>query len=190
MKTVKLAIAFLSFLLISASYSQTFTKSSLHYGIAAGLHSSKNTDGIGMKYSLGYQHEIWRDRLRIKAQFGLGQYNSLYIVDASEMNFQSLSLEGLLYFDILKIKSFSILCGSGLFFNYLSGLRSGNYNSETNAYIVPRWLHECNGGIYLGLGCRINPETKRVAFNIIPINFYLGFGMMEIHPSLEIDVKL
>lgn len=190
MKSIKTTLLLTILLTVMTSYGQTFTKSSIKLGTGAGVHMDKNAMGFGLTYSAGYQRNIWRDRLRINANFCMGHYNSKFVTDAKDMYFNSLHLEGLVFFDVLKVKSFAIVLGNGLFVNNANGLVSAGFDPGDNIYVKPRYMSDFNGGMYFGFGFRINPESKRIAVNILPVNFYLGFELMEIHPEIEIDIKL
>lgn len=190
MKSIKTLLLLSLLLSVITTYGQTFTKSSIKFGAGAGVHMGRNAMGFGLTYSAGYQREIWRDRLSINANFCIGHYNSKLVIDARDMYFNSLHLEGLVFFDVLKVKSFSIVLGNGLFLNNASGLTSGGFDPGDNIYVRPRYMSDFNGGMYFGFGFRINPESKRIAVNILPFNFYLGFELMEIHPEVEIDIKI
>jgi hypothetical protein len=170
---------------------QGFSKKSIKVGFGFGASMGKNTDGGGFVYSIGYQREIWKDRLRFNPGFSIGHYSSRFIMDARDQYFNSINLSTNLYFDLIKINSFSLVLGCGGLVNNSRGLKGtggdtdGSMEPQTSEYIS-----DFHFGGYLGGGFRINKPDKRTAINIMPLNLHFGTNdFMELHPMIELDFK-
>ena len=92
---------------------QSFSKNSIKTGIGFGASMSKRIDGFGFVYSIGYQRDIWKDRLRFNPNYSIGHYSSRFTLDARDQYFNSINIEAKFYYDIIKIKSFSLVLGAG-----------------------------------------------------------------------------
>jgi hypothetical protein len=66
--------------LLTFNYSlgQNFTKNSIKIGLGIGASMGNNTDGGGLVYTVGYQKEIWNQRLRFSPNFSIGHYSSCF----------------------------------------------------------------------------------------------------------------
>lgn len=170
---------------------QEFSKSSVKLGFGLGASMGFNTDGVGFVYSMGYQREIWKDRLRINPNFSIGHYSSRFIMDARDQYFNSINLETNLYYDLIKIQSFSLVLGCGGLANNSRGLKGtgGDYDGST-APQASAYISNFHFGGYLGGGLRLNSLSKRTAINIMPINLHFGNNYFaEFHFKLELDFK-
>jgi hypothetical protein len=192
---VRLISLFILLLLVFSNkiYSQSFTKNSIKTGLGFGVHTSGNTDGLGIVYCFGYQREIWKDRLRFNPNLTIGQYGAKVLpTDARDQYFSSMNLETNFYFDLFKAGGFSLVLGSGLIINNTRGLigtggwQEDNYQPQNTEYFSDYCL-----GVNLAFGLRINPAKKRIAVNIMPLNLRLGTnGFMEQFARIEFDIKL
>ena len=113
----------LLFLFVAATCSlsaQENSKSSIKVGLGLGISMSDFDNGIGYVTELGYQKEIWKDRLRINPNINFGRYNGGL---TREKNQQFNSISGALNFNIdaIKYKSVSLLIGCGAFVNNTRG---------------------------------------------------------------------
>ena len=176
---------------VSGQNNQDFSKNSLKVGLGLGASMGSNTDGGGFVYTIGYQTEIWKDRLRFNPNFSIGHYSSRFIMDARDQYFNSINIEANIYFDLIKIKSFSLVLGSGGLVNNSRGLKGtggdpdGNTEPQTSEYIS-----DFHFGGYVGGGFRINSSSKRTAINILPINLHFGNNYFaEFHAKVELDFK-
>jgi len=184
----------LSLIIISYSASgqiHEFSKNSVKVGFGLGASMGYNTDGIGFVYSFGYQSEIWKDRLRLNPNFSIGHYSSKFIMDARDQYFNSINIATNLYYDLIKIKSFSLVLGCGGLVNNSRGLKGTG--GDPDGYTNPpssEYISDFHFGGYLGGGFRINSPGKRTAINIMPINLHFGNNyFMEFHPMIELDFK-
>jgi hypothetical protein len=185
-------IILLLFLLLTGTiYGQEFTKHSVKTGIGVGASMECNSDGMGFVYSLGYQREIWKDRLRLNPNFSIGHYSSKFIMDARDQYFNSINIETNLYFDIIKIKAFSLVVGTGGLLNNMRGLKgTGGDPDGYTGTPHSEYINDWHWGGYLGGGFRINHPDKRTAINIMPLNLHFGneyFG--EFHFLVQLDFK-
>ncbi len=192
-KLVRLPIAIFFFLIYTNTFGQDFSKNSIKIGFGCGISLDNYFTGYGIEGSLGYQREIWTDRLRINPNFSYGHYSSNLVLDAGEQSFNSFDLEVNLFYDIVKIKSFSLVIGCGGFFNNQSGRIKPSVESEEYTQNSRSKYYNRNhyGGKLLDFGFRINPPSKRTAINILPINLHIGNnGFFEFQSKLEMDIKL
>ncbi len=175
---------------------QEFSKNNLKIGLGYGASGENPHNGFGLCYSLGFQKEIWRDRLRFNPNFSIGTYNSKMILDARDVYFTSINLSANLFFDAIKIKSFSLVLGCGIIGNHISGLLGTVEIVYCGNDIPPPspksdFYNKYHIAGYLGGGFRINPPGKRIAINIMPLNIHVGNNdFVEIHGKIELDIKL
>ena len=172
---------------------QNFTNNSIKLGFGIGASMGNNTDGLGFIYSVGYQREIWRDRLRFNPNFSIGHYSSKFINDARDQYFNSINLETNLFFDLIKIKSFSLVVGTGALINNSRGIigTGGRPDYGSTGQIYSEYFSDFHFGGYIGGGFRINSPKKRTAINIMPLNIHFGTKyFMEQHVKIEFDIKL
>lgn len=167
---------------------QGFSKNSIKIGLGIGASMGGATGGGGLVYIIGYQREIWKDRLRLNPNFSIGQYSSKYVMDARDQYFNSINIETNLYYDLIKSKSFSMVMGCGGLINNSRGIigTGGDYaQPQTSEYFSDFYF-----GGYVGGGFRINSPNKRTAINIMPINLHFGDNYFaEFYAKLELDFK-
>lgn len=168
-----------------------FSKNSIKIGLGVGSSMGNKTDGGGFVYTVGYQREIWKDRLRLNPNFTIGHYSSKFILDARDQYFNSTNIETNLYYDLIRIKSFSLVLGCGGLVNNLRGLKGTG--GDPDGYTEPltsEYISDFHFAGYLGGGLRINPPSKRIAINIMPINLHFGNNYFaEFHAKIELDFK-
>ena len=114
-------------------------------------------------------------------------------MDARDQYFNSTNFEINLFFDLIKIKSFSFFIGVGAVANNTRGLKGTGGMPDPNITIAAssEYISDFHFGGYLGGGFRVNLPNERVAFNFIPFNLHFGNKyFMEFHPKVEIDIKL
>lgn len=189
-KTILSGMILFLFTIITVS-GQSFSKNSIKLGSGLGFSLSDEFVGSGIYYTIGYQREIWRDRLRFNPNFSIGSYSTLFVQDAPDEYFNSINLESNFFFDLLKAKSFSLVVGTGGFLNNSKGLigsggdLSGNSQNNSSRYSSAFYY-----GIHLSGGFRINPSNKRLAVNILPITVHIGNKeFAEISTKIEFDLK-
>lgn len=194
MKKVQSLIYLLLFILVLLPFSEThgqeFSKSSIKIGLGAGVSSGYYMDGVGLVYTIGYQKDIWKDRLRFNPNFSIGNYTSPRYSDGRDQYFSSINLEANLYFDIVKANSISLVVGGGAMINNSRGLLgTGGMEDSTSPQYSEYFSKYYFGGILSG-GFRINPPNKRIAINILPLNIHFGKELSEMNVKVEIDIKL
>jgi hypothetical protein len=168
-----------------------FSKNSIKIGLGVGSSMGNKTDGGGFVYAVGYQREIWKDRLRLNPNFTIGHYSSKFILDVRDQYFNSINIETNLYYDLIRIKSFSLVLGCGGLVNNSRGLKGTG--GDPDGYTEPptsEYISDFHYAGYLGGGLRINPPSKRIAINIMPINLHFGNNYFaEFHAKIELDFK-
>ena len=168
-----------------------FSKNSIKIGLGVGSSMGNKTDGGGFVYTVGYQREIWKDRLRLNPNFTIGHNSSKFILDARDQYFNSINIETNLYYDLIRIKSFSLVLGCGGLVNNSRGLKGTG--GDPDGYTEPltsEYISDFHFAGYLGGGLRINPPSKRIAINIMPINLHFGNNYFaEYHAKIELDFQ-
>ena len=189
MKKSILIFHFLLFILMT-SFCQEFSKNAIYASLGLGGvdydADNNNLNGIGTTWSMGYQRDIWKNRLRIVPSLKVGTYTHKRIDDIGDAFYNSTSLKCNLNFDIIKIKSFSVFIGMGTAINYYNGLMSSGYFNE--------FIFAYNALI----GFRINPENNRIAYEWVAINGSLsdafsekiGKDFLEVSSQIRIIFKL
>jgi len=168
---------------------QDFSKNSLKYGAGWGGCDGVKTSGNGWLLIIGYQRDLWKDRLRLNPNFTFGYFNSKNTTDVRDQWFNSLNLETILYFDLIKIKAFSFMIGAGGFVNNTKGLlgTGGWPPGESTSEYFSDW----NYGGLICAGFRINPKNSRFAFDLIPYTFHFGGNNYEeAFVSVGFELKL
>ena len=190
---MKKSVLIFHFLLCSlmTSFCQEFSKNAIYASLGVGFYVNEkgknNLNGVGTHWSMGYQRDIWKNRLRIVPSLTFGTYTHKGITTRYHSAFyNSTSLKCNLNFDIIKIKSFSIFIGLGTAINYSNGLTSSAYFNEfLFAYSVQA-------------GLRINSENNRIAYELVAINSRFDKkafsnkrgGFVEESPQIRIIFKL
>lgn len=187
----KAGLIILSIFFVYGAHGQDneFSKSTLKCGIGIGASDGYRTTGGGGLLIVGYQRNIWKDRLRLNPNLTVGYFNSKNIQDVRDQWFNSISLETILWFDILRFKSISLTIGGGGVLNNARGLLStgGDPPPEIDSEYISHWHY----GGFLGGGLRINPDNSRFAFEVIPFNFHVGPDYyMEGFAKIGMEIKL
>lgn len=190
---------FIILLLASISaQSQESKNQSLKFGMGVGMSQSETCTGMGTMYSVGYQCNIWKDRLRFNPNLSLGFYSPVFITDLPDEYFNSINLNANLNYDLIRIKRFSLvvyagieagvtqgLVGSGGYFDY--GYSGYGSSYSQNSYYV----HDYHIGGNFGGGIRFVSRSKKTAFNLLPFNFRVGYPeFVEAHLKLEVDINI
>lgn len=186
-------LMFVTFFSFANAFAQGFQEKSIKTGLGFGMHMGKNTDGIGIVYSIGYQQEIWNERYRINPNISFGQYNSKVLpLSARDQYFNSTNLELNLFFDLSKSEAFSLVLVGGGLLNCTSGMLGEGGDPE--AYpegLHAEYVNDFHLGAILGAGFRINSLNNRTSLNIIPFNLHIGTqGFLEYSPKIELAIKL
>lgn len=189
----KTGLILLAILLSQSVYvqAQEFSENSMKLGLGIGASMGSRTDGGGFVYTLGYQKEVWNDRLRINPNFSIGHYSSRFVMDARDQYFNSINLETNLYLDVIRIKSFSLVFACGGLVNNSRGLiGTGGYPDGSTEPQTSEYFSNFHVGGYLGGGFRINSPDKRTALNIMPVNIHFGNNYFtEFYAKIEWDIK-
>ncbi len=168
---------------------QKFSKNSLKYGVGIGASDNDRTTGLGSLLSVGYQHDLWKDRLRLNPNLTVGYFNAKSVMDVRDQWFNSINLETVIYFDLVRLKAFSLTIGGGGVINNTKGLLgSGGFPPSDNK---SEYFSDWHYGGFLGGGLRINPENSRIAIEMMPLNFHVGSDYFaEAFARIGIEVKL
>lgn len=159
-----LLILFFPLLCSFNCYSQDFSKNSLLGGVGLGLSNNSKTDGFGINWTIGYQRDIWNNKLRISPCVSFGAYTSKGTDDAPDTYFNSTNMKLNLNFDLFKIKKLSLFIGSGFTINYSSGLLGlgGDPGRDRSSY-----FDETNFAFNGLIGFRLNPKQNRIAYELL-----------------------
>ena len=180
-------------ILFMKSYSQEniFNRSSIKTGIGIGFNDSREENGFGLVYNLGYQKSFGKkEKLRINPNLIIGGFSSNLVSDTRDQFYRITSLQMNVSYDVVRYKSFSLLLTTGGFGNYSRGLlgTGGELQNHKNSDYFYKFYY----GGSLGIGFRINPPKSRIAYEIKPYNiqfgnkgFFLGYMMV----GLEIKFK-
>lgn len=160
--------------------SQNTENKSLKFGAGLGYSQSDNTNGTGSLYSVGYQQDIWKDKLRFNPNLSLGFYRPKFIIGLPDQYFNSINLNANLNFDLIRLGRLSLLVYAG----GEAGITQG-YVSTIGS------VNDFHLGVDFGGGIRIDSKSRKTALNILPFNFRVGYpNFIESYLKLEFDVKL
>jgi hypothetical protein len=193
---MKQLLFFLILFFTIPSYAQNTSTKSLKFGAGIGFAESENCTGIGTHYSIGYQKNIYKDRLRFNPNISVGFYSPIFITDLPDQYFNSININANLNYDIIKIRRFSVLIYGGIETGIVQGYvgsggmpfedENGNLSSGMNDY----YIHDFHIGGNLGAGFRILSKSQNTAFNFLPFNFRIGYPrFIEAFYKLEVDIK-
>lgn len=196
---------FIIILLLAAisTQSQELKKISVKIGIGAGMSQSENCIGTGTMYSVGYQRNIWKDRLRFNPNLSLGFYSPVFITDQADQYFNSINVNANLNYDLIRIKRFSVVVYAGVEAGKTQGyVRTGGYydyggySPYGNGYVISNtqnshYVHDYHIGGNVGAGLRLISRSGKTAFSILPFNFRVGYpDFVEAHLKLEVDINI
>jgi len=176
-------------LLTQNTYCQDYSKTSIKFRTGIGISMGNRTDGLGITYSAGFQREIWNGRFRLNPNLSFGQYSSKFVMDARDEYYNSINLETILFYDLLKGKKASLVLGVGGLINNTRGLlgTGGDYEGPQSSEYISNY-HLAG---YIGGGLRFSSPNKRVAFEIIPFNLHIGTNdFLESHIKIGLEIKL
>ena len=150
---------------IFKSYSQEFPRNYFFGGIGIGNSANTRADGLGMNWSIGYQRDIWKNRLRIVPSISFGTYTNKGTTDVPDAYYNSTNLKVNLNFDVLKIKTFSLFIGSGLTVNNSSGLiGTGGWPSGRR---YSEYFNESSFTFNGLIGLKLNPTKNRIGYELL-----------------------
>lgn len=167
-----LFVALMSSLL---SLGQDNSKHSLFFGTGIGIMTNSESEGYGILSGIGLQATVWHDRIRLIPQLTWGGFNNDGITDVPDVHFYSRSIKLDVNFDLLKIRSFSVIIGTGVTGNLTSGLvgTDGWHNPVSSSY----FFREAHVGTNVMLGFRLYSSDKRLAYELRL--FDVGFKPIE-----------
>lgn len=180
-------------ILTQNTYCQDYSKTSIKFRTGIGISIGNRTDGLGITYSAGFQREIWNGRFRINPNLSFGQYSSKFVMDARDEYFNSINLETILFYDLLKGKKASLVIGVGGLINNTRGLigTGGKTNPDYIGTISSQYISNFHFAGYIGGGLRFSSPNKRIAYEIIPFNLHIGINdFLESHIKIGLEIKL
>ncbi|CCG54527.1 Hypothetical protein precursor [Flavobacterium indicum GPTSA100-9 = DSM 17447] len=191
-KLIRFVLIF-SLISITKSYSQEniFNRSSIKTGIGIGYNDSKEENGLGLIYNLGYQKSFGvKERFRINPNLIIGGFSTNLITDTRDQFYRITSLQMNVSYDVVRYNSISLLLCTGVFGNYSRGLlgTGGELQNNQNSEYFQKFYF----GGSLGIGLRINPIKSRIAYEIKPFTIQLGnkgFSLGYIMMGLDIKFK-
>jgi hypothetical protein len=166
-----LTIIFLLIVLHTQGQNKEFGKTSLIYGIGIGETEDGTIGGFGGLFLCGVNQDLgYKNRFRLSLLLNLGSYNTKAQDGGYDQAFHSICLGPKVYADVIRYRSISLVLGTGFALNNMAGyIRDGvrglTHNSFFNVY---------NIAAYLGTGIRVNPPNSRLAFELLPLNFYFS----------------
>jgi hypothetical protein len=175
------------------TFCQDSSKISIKFRTGIGISIGNRTDGLGITYSAGFLKEIWNGRFRINPNLSFGQYSSKLVMDARDEYFNSINLETILFYDLLKGKKASLVIGVGGLINNTRGLigTGGKINSDYVGTMSSQYISNFHFAGYLGGGLRFSSPNKRIAYEIIPFNLHIGTNdFLESHIKIGLEIKL
>jgi hypothetical protein len=96
-----------------------------------------------------------------------------------------MSLETIIYLDVLRFKAVSLTLGIGGVINNTKGLKK-SWNSREVVYFS-NWYY----AMYLGGGIRVNPKNSSFAYEFMPFNMHLGTNGYAIgYCKIGVEIKL
>lgn len=175
------------------TYSQTveYKNKSVIGGIGISFNGGEKEDGIGLIYSIGWQKSVSKnERLRINPNLIFGGFTSQLFLDASDKFYRVSSFGLNLNYDLIKIKSFSLVTTGGGFVNYSRGLLGNGGRGAGN--IRSEYFYSIYFGGNAALAFRFENSSKSKALEIRPMSFqygskefYLGYMMVAMDFKLK-----
>ncbi len=169
-------------------FGQSNSKSLLTYHLGIGIADGAQMHGGGMIFGAGYQYSIPKYRLHFQQNISIGVFNSDMIQDVPDLFINSISLESVVFFDIIKYKEFALSLGTGpVLCNYKGLEGSGGYPPKSGSDYINKWYY----GVYLGSSISITPIKSRLVYSIMPMNFYVGpDSFLQGFAKIGVGVKL
>ncbi|AWW29270.1 hypothetical protein DN752_03445 [Echinicola strongylocentroti] len=178
----------------SSVFAQTkdFGKNSIEAGVGLGVNEGWSELGMGFVYTLGFQREIGLDgRLRINPNLLFGGFIPIGFTDTEEQFYRLTNLGVDVNYDLIRVKSVSLVVTAGAFASYSRGLiGTGGYwcveENEQSAYFSHVYF-----GAKGAFGIRLNPKKSKLSYELRPINIHVGSRRFVLgYPMFEIAFKL
>lgn len=169
----------------------SFSKNSLNFGVGLGINEGDREIGAGPLYVLGYQRDFWNGRARFNPYLMVGGFSSIGALDVRDQYYRLSTLGVKGNFDVLKYKAFSFTLGLGTFLNYSRGLL-GTGGDDPVYQSDSQYFFKLYYGGSLSAGFRLNPPKSRLAYELIPVNVYLGsdefiLGFLKVGVSVKLN---
>jgi hypothetical protein len=163
-------------------WSQIQTKNALIFNSGVGFTTNYTSSGGGVSYGLGYQINLYKNRLRLCPNISSGTFTTKGITDISDDFFNSTNLKLNLNFDVVKYKSSSIFLGLGYTFNRVNGYEGigGEF------YLEPHYFTEYNSGVSGCIGYRLSHPEKRFGFELRLLDFVIEPSRDETFTDLQV----
>jgi hypothetical protein len=172
---------------------QDFSKHSVTAGLGYGFNETLQEIGSGMIFNLGYQKTLLEsERLRFAPSFLTGSFNKPFgITDTRDQFYHFTSIRAIASYDIIKIKSFSMFTGAGIFVNLSKGvLGSGGDWGSTPQNEYESFSNFYGGGV-VQIGFKIDNPKESIVYEIRPINAQFGTqGYYMAYIDLSIIFKI
>ena len=190
---MKKYVIFIFIVIELSSFAQKSPNQNINLSVGLGQTTGYyNFDSYGLAYSIGYERQILKkiiskDLLRINSNLNFGHFSSdkNYYSAYEQRSVNSFILDTKINFDLVQIKSFSIVVSPGIFL----GIRNTTYNSSPNISSNSSLKHRYGnlGGLY-AFGIRFNSLKDRLGFNIMNTNYIDLFKERNI--MLGVEYKL
>ena len=167
----------------------TFSRTSLTTAVGLGFQDGREETGFGLLLGLGVQRSYTPTaRVRLSAGVLLGEFSGVGVRDVPDAFYTLTALEVGVAADVLRYRAVALVAGLGGFVGYTRGLfgTGGDPGARESRYFVNGYV-----GGKLGVGVRVNPAGRRVAFEVRPLNIYAGSGGFVIGSGqLGVELKL
>lgn len=168
-----------------------FSAHGIKLGFGLGASMGARMEGVGLNYSIGYQKDVWKDRLRFNPNFSIGHYSARFVEDSRDEFFNVINIEANMYYDLIRFESFSLLVGTGAWGNMQFGLQGTG--GDPDMVVRPQsseYGRDFRFGVAAIGGFRIANPWRRTGLNIILINLHRGNkDYLESHVKVELDIK-
>jgi hypothetical protein len=179
-----------TFFKMTSLYAQDFSKHSITAGFGFGGAASFKGSGIGAVYHLGYQKTFPENqRLRFASDATIGKFKTPRgLTDTRHQHFGFVNINAGAHFDVLKVKSFSVVTGAGGFINYSQGILEAG-SSDNGKIYQNESFREFHGGALISLGFRVNKPNGRIGYEIRPLNAYFGLNYLMIYSDFMLAFR-
>ncbi len=163
-----------------SGFSQESSKISLTYGAGIGLYSfNEQVSGLGPDVNIGISYKSKFDRLRINPNFQIGSYLSGESDSKRDEYFNCITLDLLINYTLIKIKTLSLDIQTGGFIGYSRGLigtgtEFDNATSTDIDFSSSQFINDFNFGFKIGGGLKYTPKNGRLSYGLYPINISNG----------------
>jgi hypothetical protein len=141
--------------------------------VGLGLHQGQPEEGVGVLYSLGYQHALGTSRWRLNPHLVYGEFSSVGLTDTRDQFYRTTSAGLAVHYDVLQYRALAVVLSTGGFVTYARGLL-GTGGEAQPAGQGSRYFHHFYLSGSGGLGLRVSPAQSRFAYELRPLTLHGG----------------